>query len=212
MKVPSERSYDRDACAVFCKTREAFGVFSNMAAGMPLVVDGATWRTSEALYQACRLPEHPALQSRIALALNGMAAKGVAHSAIALTRPDWDTARVHCMRWVLRLKAQQHPETFVAALIESGERPIVEFSMRDTFWGAGPGPGDTLVGCNVLGRLLMQVRAEVLAHGHDRVVPPPPIPNPRLLGRLIPAMSPPVAEPEVPPRPLAKALAGFAFP
>lgn len=212
MKTPEIRSYDRDTSAVFCKTREAFGVFSNMAPGMPLQVDGTAWRSSEALYQACRLPAHPAMQSRIAMALNGMAAKEVAHSALPLTRPDWEVARVHCMRWVLRLKAQQHPETFVAALMESGERPIVEFSMRDAFWGAGPGPGNTLVGCNVLGRLLMQVRAEVLAHGHARPVPPPPIPEARLLGKVIGVVEPPPADPERPKRPLAACLAGFAFP
>lgn len=212
MKIPEMRRYERDACAVFCKTREAFGVFSNMAAGMPLVVDGTPWRSSEALYQACRLPTHPALQSRIAMALNGMAAKEVAHSALALTRADWETARVHCMRWVLRLKAQQHPGTFVAALLESGDRPIVELSMRDDFWGAGPGPGNTLVGRNVLGRLLMQVRAEIHAHGHARRVLPPPIPDARLLGKPIPAVEPPTVEPEPQPRPLAARLAGFAFP
>lgn len=212
MKAPEIRSYDRDACAVFCKTREAFGVFSNMAAGMPLVVDGTPWRSSEALYQACRLPAHPALQSRIAMALNGMAAKELAHSALPLTRADWATARVHCMRWVLRLKAQQHPDSFGAALLESGDRPIVEFSIRDEFWGAGPGPGNSLVGCNVLGRLLMQVRAEVQAQGHARPVPPPPIPDARLLGKLICVVEPPAPEPEPASRPLAARLAGFAFP
>jgi len=130
MKSPSTRTYHRAESAVFCRTREVFGIFSNMAAGAPLTVDGATWRSAEALYQACRFPGHPALQAQIAMATNAMASKQLAHASIALTRPDWGSTRVHCMRWVLRLKAQQHPDTFAHALIESGDRAIVEFSMR----------------------------------------------------------------------------------
>lgn len=36
--------------------------------------------------------------------------------------------------------------------------PIVEESYRDQFWGAKPIDGETLVGMNILGRLLVELR------------------------------------------------------
>src|SRR5437879_1166540 len=70
-KVP----YQRAECAVFRKTHEAFGELSNMAAGYPLVVNGVSIRTSEALYQACRFPKNPEVQKLIIDQSSPMAAK-----------------------------------------------------------------------------------------------------------------------------------------
>lgn len=73
------------------------------------------------------------------------------------------------MRWVLRQKLQHPP--FQRVLLETGDRPIVELSYKDQFWGAKP-EGHLLVGVNALGRLLMELRQEIRA-GAVRDIPPP---------------------------------------
>ena len=59
------RTYDRDASAVFRRTKEQFGDLSNMAGGFPLLVNDTTIKTSEALYQALRFPTLPEVQRKI---------------------------------------------------------------------------------------------------------------------------------------------------
>lgn len=152
------RRYSREDCVVFHKTKEAFGGLSNMAAGFPLDVAGVPVRTSEALYQACRFPHKPDLQSQIISERSPMAAKMRGKPFRNETRADWDDVRVAIMRWCLRVKLLQNWTTFSKLLAETGDRPIVEQSRKDRFWGAVPIASDTLEGQNVLGRLLMELR------------------------------------------------------
>ena len=66
------------------------------------------------------------------------------------------------MRWCLRVKLAQNWHKFSNLLIETGDLPIVEQSRKDDFWGAIPNTDNqTLVGCNALGRLLMELREAV---------------------------------------------------
>jgi type I restriction enzyme S subunit len=78
------------------------------------------------------------------------------------TRSDWDLVRVRVMRWCLRVKLAQNWETFRKLLLSTGDMPIVEKKLRRTdYWGASEMPDGTLVGMNVLGRLLMELREEL---------------------------------------------------
>ncbi len=61
------RTYNRDDCVVFCKTNEKFGGLSNMAPGFPLRINDVDFRTSEALYQACRFPHINHLKTYLGL-------------------------------------------------------------------------------------------------------------------------------------------------
>lgn len=152
------RRYSREDCVVFHKTKEAFGGLSNMSAGFPLDVAGVPIRTSEALYQACRFPHKPDLQSLIISERSPMAAKMRGKPFRNETRADWDDVRVSVMRWCLRVKLLQNWTKFSKLLTETGDRPIVEQSRKDRFWGAVPIDHDALEGHNVLGRLLMELR------------------------------------------------------
>jgi hypothetical protein len=67
----------------------------------------------------------------------------------ASTRSDWDNVRVNIMRWCLRVNLAQNWSTFGALLRKTGDRPIVEQSRKDEFWGAKPQKDGTLVGINV---------------------------------------------------------------
>jgi len=155
------RTYRVTACVIFKKTNERFGGLSNMAAGFPLQVNGIDIRTSEALYQACRFPHKPEVQWLIIRERSPMTAKMKGKPYRGETRPDWDQTRVNIMRWCLRVKLAQNSQKFSSLLLVTGDRPIVEESRRDDFWGAKPAGDGTLVGMNVLGRLLMELREKL---------------------------------------------------
>ena len=155
------RTYRRSKSAVFLKTKEKHGGLSNMAGGFPLVVNGVDIRTSEALYQACRFPHKPDVQRLIIAQKSPMSAKMNGRPHLNQSRPDWNAVRVKIMRWRLEVKLAQNLDSFSELLLETGKLPIVEHSRRDDFWGAKPVDYQTLVGINVLGRLLMQLRERV---------------------------------------------------
>lgn len=169
------RVYDPSECAVFMKTNERFGGLSNMAPGYPLTVAGVTVRTAEALYQACRFPHRPDVQGIIIAERSPMTAKMRGKPFRADTRPDWEQLRVAIMRWCLRVKLAQNYHQFSTLLLSTGEMPIVEMKMKRTdFWGAKLTSDGLLVGQNVLGRLLMELRELVKHHNSEdlkRVLP-----------------------------------------
>lgn len=173
------RKYFRSESAVFLKTREKHGGLSNMAGGFPLVVNGVDIRTSEALYQACRFPHLPDLQREIITQKSPMTAKMKGKPYRHISRPDWDAVRVKIMRWCLQVKLAQNWDKFSELLLETGDTPIVEHSRRDDFWGAKPIDGETLVGTNALGRLLMELRERVKDEPRENLnfVDPLPIPE-----------------------------------
>ena len=150
-----------------------------MAGGFPLSVNGIDIRTSEALYQACRFPHLPEIQRLIIDQKSPMTAKMKGKPHRNNSRSDWNQVRVQIMRWCLRVKLAQNRHTFSELLLETGERAIVEQSRKDDFWGAKQMGRDTLVGINVLGRLLMELREEIQAEGLESllIVPPLDIPN-----------------------------------
>ena len=155
------RTYVRSKSIVFRKTKEEFGGLSNMAGGFALKVNGIRIRTAEALYQACRFPHMPDLQRLILEQRSPMTAKMMGKPHVRDSRDDWDHVRVPIMRWCLHVKLAQNWSKFSELLLATGDRPIVEDSRRDDFWGAVPVDGDTLFGMNVLGRLLMELREKV---------------------------------------------------
>jgi len=152
------RTYDPAASVVFLKTKERFGGLSNMAPGYPLRINGVRIRTSEALYQACRFPHMPDVQRLIIDQHSPMTAKMRSKPYRNQSRPDWDAVRVKIMRWSLRVKLAQNWREFGRLLLATHDRPIVERSRKDDFWGAKVEEDGTLVGMNVLGRLLMELR------------------------------------------------------
>jgi N-glycosidase YbiA len=185
--VDNLRIYTRAESAVFKKTAEQWGGLSNMAPGYPLCVNGVYIRSLEALYQACRYPNHPEIQQKILSQNSPMTAKMVGKPHRESTRDDWQNLRIVIMKWCLRVKLAQNYEKFSALLIETNSLAIVENSNKDDFWGAKPTGLDEFVGVNALGRLLMELRELVKSKSKDELmlVPNPNISNFRLLGENI---------------------------
>lgn len=161
VKLPETRTYSRQESITFRKTAERFGGLSNMAGGYILNVNGVRILTSEALYQACRFPHLPEVQRQIIAERSPMTAKMKSKPYRDNSRPDWDIVRTKIMRWCLQVKLVQNWDKFSKLLLETGDLPIVEDSRKDDFWGAKPEDEEILVGANVLGRLLMQLREQV---------------------------------------------------
>ncbi|MBO1329430.1 NADAR family protein, partial [Acetobacter suratthaniensis] len=91
------------------------------------------------------------------------------------------------MKWCLRVKLIENWRNFSELLLSTGDRPIVEDSRKDSYWGATRQENDTLNGQNVLGRLLMELRKKLQEDSDAlRSVQPLKIPNFCLLGEPIP--------------------------
>lgn len=187
MTVPEDtrRTYIRSEVTFFRTTTGEFGPLSNMAPDYPIFIMGIRIATAEALYQACRFPDDPEVQRLIIDQMSPMTAKMKSKKYRDRTRRDWDNVRVNVMRWCLRIKLQNNLARFSAVLERTGERAIVEESTKDDFWGAKPAEGNLLVGRNVLGRLLMELREHLrdLKSGHAETVKYPTIPNFLLFGK-----------------------------
>ena len=210
MRPEQVRTYERASSVVFLKTDEPFGGLSNMAGGYPLRVNGIRIFTSEALYQACRFPHRPEVQRLIIEQRSPITAKMKSKPYRQDSRPDWDRVRVNVMRWSLRVKLAQNWRTFSALLLKSGDRPIVEQSRKDDFWGGKAQEDGTLVGMNVLGRLLMELRELVKSKEHDALlrVAPMDIPDFLLAGQLIEFIGIQVPGFDSPPLSVAKMVYG----
>lgn len=155
-------------------------------------VNGTRIRTSEALYQACRFPQRQDLQRLIIEQRSPMTAKMKSKRYRSASREDWLQVRVNVMRWCLRVKLVQNWPNFRDLLLATGERPIVEESRRDVFWGAKRIDEDTLEGVNALGRLLMELRQDLVAKDEQlRCVDAPDVPEFLLYGEPVRPVGPP---------------------
>ena len=114
---PERTTYDLRGCAAFRTTAGPYGELSNFNRELPVKVGETTWRTSEALYQACKFPGHPDLQLRILAALTPFEAKTIGRESEGM-RADWEDVKIDVMHWVLHAKVLTHWELFVNLLLE----------------------------------------------------------------------------------------------
>lgn len=162
MKV-SERQYKQTEVISFRNTKGQYGGLSNMAPGFPLFVNETNIPNSEALYQACRFPLFPDIQAQIIAQKSPMDAKKISRQYTKYTRQDWEKVKFSIMRWCLQVKFIQNREKFSEVLLSTQGKEIVEFSQEDKVWAASPDGKGNLVGINALGRLLMEVRENILS-------------------------------------------------
>lgn len=114
--------------------------------------------TSEAAYHWEKFPDHDDIRFEIINAPSAHEAFKVAEANKIHRRADWDDVKVDIMREILRAKASQHGYVR-RKLLATGDRELVENSWRDDFWGWGPNRD----GKNMLGKLWMEIRAELRA-------------------------------------------------
>ena len=146
-----------------CFYEQDFYVLSNFSSFAVRFKD-KTFATSEHAYHYQKFPDSwcavSPLQRKIRWAASAHEAFKIAERNKGHRRTDWDSVKVDIMREILRAKVEQH-EYFGRKLLQTGDRELVENSWRDDFWGWGPNRD----GQNMLGKLWMELRAELRAAG-----------------------------------------------
>lgn len=158
---PHYHWYDPEKSCCARKGTDEYGWILNMTGGYPIISGGLLWKSSEALYQACRFPDHPEVQEAIREATNGFTAKLVAKSKKHLTRSGWeeDGLNIEAMLYCIYAKIASNPRLW--DYLEATQlKPIVEISGKgDMFWGTSTKEHQHyLRGANMLGKLWMYVR------------------------------------------------------
>jgi type I restriction enzyme, S subunit len=184
IRLKEQAVYQKNAAAWFFSKNDPRWLLSNMAGGLPVFWPlerrkENQWNSTEQLYQAskygtdvlCRtesVPDaEPSVRNRIRMQVSPRGAKLTQKCAVkaGLVRADWevpgDEVRVKAMLWVIELKLYWNPLSFGAEFRNTGEKPIVEISKKDDFWGCLNCANGELRGCNVLGKLLMDVRSRI---------------------------------------------------
>lgn len=141
-------------------------MFSNFKA-FEFQADGLTFYSVEQRFQWLRLSKRPDFQKNImkyGLEDNGHNSKH--YSSRPNVKPVLNNDYEQLVKWMrecLRYKLQ-YCEGFKDELIRTGNANLVEYSTwGDDFWGAvgKKGNGKTLTGCNITGKLLMELRDEL---------------------------------------------------
>lgn len=130
-----------------------------------VTLDGLTYKSSEAAYQALKCA---AVQERERFtALEPLEAKNL--GAWVYPREDWDEVRVSEMARVLHDKFTQNPQLGRWLVSAAGCVLAEGNTWNDRFWGVNLYTGE---GENNLGKLLMALREELLASGVEPEAPP----------------------------------------
>lgn len=161
----------------FYRTGDAYGCFSNFSAH-PVFLDGTMWPTTEHYFQAQKFSDFD-FRRKIQSELSPMVAARMGRSREHPLRADWDAVKDDVMRKAVRAKVRQH--SYVReALLETGVAEIIEHTANDSYWADG-GDGH---GRNMLGKILMEVRADLTRSGaFDELaenLPPPWIKHPEI--------------------------------
>jgi ribA/ribD-fused uncharacterized protein len=146
----------------FSKVALPYGWLGNMAP-YPIIYEGKGWRTVEALFQSLRFTDENIIEG-IRTEKSPMGAKMKAksfrssYSTLPLSEQD-----IENMRLCLQLKFTQHSD-LRNKLLQTGEQTIIEDigsrrGARHEFWGAYKNQKNEWVGNNLMGNLLMQLRA-----------------------------------------------------
>ncbi|MFN3197428.1 MAG: NADAR family protein [Bradymonadia bacterium] len=138
----------------FYSVQGEWGEFSNFAE-YPIRLAGKTWSSVEHYFQAMKFKDK-ALQEKVRRTRTPSLAARMGRDRKLPLRRDWESAKVNVMRDAVRAKFTQHDD-LRALLLSTGDARIIEHTENDAYWGDG---GDGR-GKNMLGRILMQVRAEL---------------------------------------------------
>jgi N-glycosidase YbiA len=140
----------------FYSTRNAYGNFSNFSAH-PIMLKGKHWPTTEHYFQAQKFADTPH-EEAIRLAKTPKQAATMGRERTRPLRPDWEQVKDDIMREAVRAKFTTHAD-LRAELLATGDELIIEHAPGDYYWGCGANGS----GKNMLGQILMEIRAELRA-------------------------------------------------
>ena len=153
----SIETYPKDKCVTIRKVEEPWGILGNFGRTLIIYKD-VTFKNSEQLFQLMKFKDAEPVK---AIYQAGNPKYTTKHWEKTHRRPDWGQMIVDAMKFCLTQKYEQSEE-FREEMDRSKGKFIVEdqdsFSKKspDT-WGVKT-QGDSYVGPNLLGRLLMELR------------------------------------------------------
>jgi ribA/ribD-fused uncharacterized protein len=118
-------------------------------------LDGQEWPSVEHYYQAMKF-EDTDYREQIRTAAHPADAAKLGKSKRHGRRKDWDKVKETYMTRGIYIKCRTHPEV-ARALLATRNKPIIETSQYDYFWGCGR----DLRGNNAYGKVLMNVREQL---------------------------------------------------
>jgi N-glycosidase YbiA len=144
----------------YSTTEEPYGCFSNFSRhGIEL--DGKFWKTSEHYFQAQKFVGTPHAEE-VRRATTPKEAARLGRDRKRPLRPDWEGVKDGVMRRAVLKKFESHP-ALRELLLGTGEEELVENTTGDYYWGCGKDGS----GRNMLGKILMEIRAQ-LRQGEPR--------------------------------------------
>jgi len=161
-------AYDNpDEIPFYRANEKPYGVFSNLY-HRPIRFEGEIFPTNEHAYQAGKARKKEVrdwLMAAPSPSLLAMAAHGLYYWDIA---PGWSKSKFSRMKEVLIAKFTQH-EDLRQLLLSTGDSRLVEAATTDNavnrLWGEVKGKGK-----NMLGQLLMEIRAELIEEADEKKV------------------------------------------
>jgi ribA/ribD-fused uncharacterized protein len=143
----------------FYSTKEQpYGVFSNFSRH-PFELDGRRWLTSEHYFQAQKFAGTPHAEE-VRQAKGPMEAARMGRERHRPLRRDWEKVKDEVMRRAVRHKFETYPE-LQELLLGTGDAELVEKTSDDYYWGCGTEG----TGKNMLGQILMELRASLRERG-----------------------------------------------
>jgi N-glycosidase YbiA len=138
----------------YAAREQPFGCFSNFSPH-GFTHEGLWWPTSEHYFQAQKFPG-TAYAQQIRLTKSPTVAARLGRSRKQPIRADWSEVKDDIMRTAVAHKFRGNEE-IKQVLLSTGDAMLVENAPRDYYWGCGADG----TGLNMLGRILMEVRAEL---------------------------------------------------
>lgn len=118
-------------------------------------LEGVHWPSVEHYFQAMKF-EDPGEREKVRLADHPKRARRLGRRRFVRIRRDWSKVRRVVMTRAIYTKCRTHPDV-AQRLLDTDDRPLVETTQYDYFWGFGRDRR----GSNVYGAVLMDVRKKL---------------------------------------------------
>ncbi len=141
----------------FYSVNAPYGCFSNFSRH-PVFI-GTAWPTTEHYFQGQKFTDAACVR-KIRKTPSPMQAAKLGRNRAWPLRADWNKIKDDVMRTAIRAKVAQHSDVR-ETLLSTGNAMIVEHTSNDSYWADG-GDGS---GLNMLGKILMEVRDELIREG-----------------------------------------------